>query len=530
MNLDEHVRAALAALADAPELLTTQRHYHRLEEDYQHRLTCPTALRHLDEELQFLADDEHAYQAGAEFERHGDFTAAAEQFEIAAEGDFGDATVRLARALMHLGRYEEALRCCREASDAGFVETGKLELFCRLHLFWAKSADGDRYTGVTDERDTTTIEAAAVRGVPDGHLAVGRGAVGDEDEERKRRRFLAHAAAVALGPVTFSEDRLRLLWTPSATTPVRHYVTQGEVDRIEAAVRDVRALDKRFGGGFCVPVCRELIDDAERLLGALSSDRVRQRLLAVLADLYNLAGWTAFDVGDIDASRTYFTRALDCARQAERDDVIAHVLYRVGRLYLHQQVPEEALKLFQIGQLAAQAAGSELAAARLSLNEAWAYALLGQHESATKLLTRARLGFARGVPAPTEVEGWPSSLDATHVHSLIETVHAELAAKIDIQGPPAAVCARAEANGSDTINHLPGKAMSLTSLATLHLIDGELNAGVRAGNQALDMVQIPRSVHVTGRLKLLKKEADKHSRHDVRDLSRRITATLLRAS
>src|ERR1700716_205046 len=82
-----------------------------------------------------------------------------------------------------------------------------------------------------------------------------------------------------------------------------------DVKDVEAATRAMRALDYQFGGGACRDEVVAQLSWSLRLLGASSNDVVRLRLFRALADLENLAGWTTFDVGLLNSSRSYFAIA-----------------------------------------------------------------------------------------------------------------------------------------------------------------------------------------------------------------------------
>jgi hypothetical protein len=110
-----------------------------------------------------------------------------------------------------------------------------------------------------------------------------------------------------------------------------------------------------------------------------------------------LAGWTTFDVGLLDSSRSYFAIALEFAKQSGDPGLMSNIRYRIGRVYLHHKDADDALKWFQLGQVAAQDSGSELAVAVLCGNEAWAYAMMGDDVQATKLLGRSRDDLARRI-------------------------------------------------------------------------------------------------------------------------------------
>src|SRR5207248_77063 len=215
----------------------------------------------------------------------------------------------------------------------------------------------------------------------------------EEDESVKRRRFLAHAAQVTMGAAVFGPEQGTWSAGP-ARTPAPGRIGITDVRQVEAATRALRALDYQYGGGFCRDAVVAQLSWGQQLLDANATDQVRDRLYVALADLHNLAGWTSFDSGLIDASRTHFAHALELARAGKNDPLVANILYRMGRVYLHQDAPNDALKLFQLGQIAAQESGSELAVAVLCANEAWAYAALKNERQASKLIQRTKDEFA----------------------------------------------------------------------------------------------------------------------------------------
>jgi hypothetical protein len=70
-----------------------------------------------------------------------------------------------------------------------------------------------------------------------------------------------------------------------------------------------------------------------------------------VAELHTEAGWSYFDSGDDDAA-DYYCRVLDIARQFGDRYQIAHVLRHAGMLPLERGQFNDALKLFQLGQIA----------------------------------------------------------------------------------------------------------------------------------------------------------------------------------
>ena len=170
----------------------------------------------------------------------------------------------------------------------------------------------------------------------------------EEPENVKRRKFLAHAAAVAVGAHVLGADSGSWVSNP-VLTPAPGRIGMTDVRQVEAATRALRSLDYQYGGGFCRDAVVAQLSWGQQMLNSSGTEVVRQRLHVALADLHNLAGWTSFDVGLIDSARNHFGRALELAKAGDSDELVANILYRMGRVYLHKEAPDDALKMFQLG-------------------------------------------------------------------------------------------------------------------------------------------------------------------------------------
>ena len=334
----------------------------------------------------------------------------------------------------------------------------------------------------------------------------------------RRRKLLAHGAAVMLGTVVLGAERADGL--PCAI-PMRApgRVGLSDVKQVEAATKAVRAVDYQFGGGACRDAVIAQLSWAQRLVSASGTDVVRARLFRALGDLQNLAGWTAFDVGLLNSSRSHFTAALSYATESGDASLTSNVMYRIGRVFLHHGAPNDALKWFQRGQVAAQAAGSELAVAVLCSNEAWAYAMMGDDAQATKLLGRSRDELARA--NLTEAPDWARFYNETDLYAMTGTVHTELSA-FNVRYAAIAIPAFDQAllRYDDSMGR--SRALTLTMLATNHLRHGNVDQGVQIGHQALALATGLRSQRVTDRLQPLELVAGKSSHSDSRELAHRI--------
>lgn len=342
------------------------------------------------------------------------------------------------------------------------------------------------------------------------------GALAEEEESVKRRKFVTHAAAMALGAAVPVVDRSE--WFPDPVqTPAPGRIGMSDVKQVEAATRVLRGLDYQFGGGACRDAVVAQFSWSQRLITASGTDVVRKHLFRALADLQNLAGWTTFDIGLLDASRNHFGTALELAKESGDHGLMSNVLYRMGRVYLHHDSADEALKIFQLGQIAAQDSGSELAVAVLCANEAWAYARMGKHELAVKLLGRARDELSRATL--DEAPDWAKFFDQNDLSAMIGTVYTELS-KTDVKHTAIAIPALTTALAGYTEEMARSRAFNLSALATNLLRQGEVDHGVRVGREAFGMAITLKSARVVDRLEAVEIEAARRAASsDARDLS-----------
>jgi transcriptional regulator with XRE-family HTH domain/tetratricopeptide (TPR) repeat protein len=346
----------------------------------------------------------------------------------------------------------------------------------------------------------------------------------EEDEAVKRRRFLAHAAQVTMGATVFAADSGSWAAPSPAMTPAPSRIGMADVRQVEAATRALRALDYQYGGGFCRDAVVAQLGWGQQMLTANGTEQVKARLYVALADLHNVAGWTSFDTGLVDSARGHFANALELAKEGGSHPLVANVLYRMGRVYLHHDSPDDALKMFQLGQIAAQESGSQLSVAVLTANEAWAYAMMGNEEQSTRLLGMTRDTFVRA--EGEDIAPWAQFFTQTDVHAMIGTVHTVLAQKPElVQHTKYAIPALTRAIDSYGDDMARSRAFNLSALATNHLLEGDIDHGAKVGRAALDAAESLKSARVKDRMKPLKREAERRSNNpDAHDLAERINA------
>jgi transcriptional regulator with XRE-family HTH domain len=218
----------------------------------------------------------------------------------------------------------------------------------------------------------------------------------EEDDPVRRRDFIGAAAAVAMGGNLPGLNR----WLPQAGTapasvPAR--VGIADISGIRTTSVQLEQLLLRLGGGAALDAVTGYLRWAAGLLASRCDEATGRQLRAALADLYGVAGWSLHDAGQHREASRYFMQALVLARDIEDRGLTAVVLVCMGRVSLHQEHADDALRMFQLAQLAAQDIGAHAELARLHGHEAQAYALLGQPRRMTEALARAEHEYGRVV-------------------------------------------------------------------------------------------------------------------------------------
>lgn len=317
----------------------------------------------------------------------------------------------------------------------------------------------------------------------------------DHEDDVRGHALLAYAAEVTVG--TAGELSAEWATVPAAATPLPGQVGSSDVEQVEAVTAQLRNLDYRYGGGACRDAVSAHARWVDKLCELPTRPTVDTRLRVAAADVHNLAGWTAFDVGLYNVAGRHLALALDFARQAKVPSLTANVLYRAGRVYLHRKRVSEALRFFQLGQLAAQDSGSRRTVAMLCANIAWTYAEMGDEGQARTHLNRAADEFSRADDA--EQEPWVQFFHELDVMALTGVTQLAMARVNDTHAKPAR-----QALEASVAARTSGMARSLAfeqgALAMACLLTKDSEAAVVYGDKALKQAQELRSRRVADRL------------------------------
>jgi transcriptional regulator with XRE-family HTH domain/tetratricopeptide (TPR) repeat protein len=165
-------------------------------------------------------------------------------------------------------------------------------------------------------------------------------------EEMRRRGLLAAGAVAAVGWPLLGD--VRELPAPAAE-PLPSQLGMVHVESVTDLLTRLRAWARTYGGQ--AEVIGAAAERSMQLMTVPGDDAIHARLGSVLAELHTEAGWTYFDSGADDMARHYFSRAMEIARRIGDPYQVAYALRHAGMLPLEREQPNDALKLFQLGQM-----------------------------------------------------------------------------------------------------------------------------------------------------------------------------------
>lgn len=292
----------------------------------------------------------------------------------------------------------------------------------------------------------------------------------DESAPVDRRSFVA-AGILATSGVALAEpfDRLRR----ALQFPARLDVAA--VDLLETATADHFTQEEQMPARLLVRHVGAHVDLLSLLLAG-SSERNRARLAVLAGESAALAGWLAYDTGDLAGARGYWQTALDAARHANDGPLLACVLAYLSYLTSSQGDPAEAFRL--LSAAGGHVRSTQHAAARswISARAAEEAALLGD-PAALVSLERALTAF--DYAQPDTGRPWVKFFDNARLGSMAVATYARLGHP-EVDGASQAVMGALPDGDHKT------RAVILADVATGHVAHGDLDAGCDLAARALD--------------------------------------------
>ncbi|MDF3290508.1 hypothetical protein [Streptomyces silvisoli] len=160
---------------------------------------------------------------------------------------------------------------------------------------------------------------------------------------------------------------------------------------LTARIAHLRQLDDSHGGELVLDWALHELRWAESLLVQLSSGRpIDPRLHRAIAELRQLVGWVAADLGRERLGQSYLLSALDAARTAGDRGLAAHIISCMSDQARWQGRGEEALRLARIARKGSVGEPIGIAHALLATRQALAHATIGDEEGCRLALDEAR--------------------------------------------------------------------------------------------------------------------------------------------
>ncbi|MFD7666496.1 hypothetical protein [Streptomyces sp. NPDC059788] len=351
-------------------------------------------------------------------------------------------------------------------------------------------------------------------------------------------------------------------WTlpPAQRTPAPPLVATGEQDLITAAVdwllntdtpppgqrrgeeidpaalgliseriNQFRLLDDDRGGRLLLDWAVQDLRWAVMLVDTCSYDQdTGIRLHRLVAELGQIVGWMAGDLGDEAHARCYLLHALRSARLAGDRGLAAHIISCLSYQATWHGRGEEALRLIRIARKGTAGQAPSPGQALLASRQARAHASLKDLAGCERALEetaaiREAMGDAPGAAGLRGQEPW-----AYWVTPAVLVGDAGRA-RLDVGRPGQAALDLARGlelfDGSQPRNRL----LHQTSLAEARLLLGEIDGAAEAAGAALDLAGQSASARGRARLTGLRRQLQRHDAADARRIVQRTDDVLGRA-
>jgi transcriptional regulator with XRE-family HTH domain len=355
-------------------------------------------------------------------------------------------------------------------------------------LMGLSAEDGSAYAG----GDTVTASAEEV------------------DAEVRRRALIVAGIAVAGQPFSNMGERRRL--PGPAPVPLPSRILAVHVVRVRDLTQQLRRAGRAYGAD--PHASSAAAAGATRLLNVPGEERVKQALLAAVAEAHIVAGWAAFDAGLYVRAMHHYTRGLELATDAGDAYLQASALMWAGLATVEHGHPNDGLKLLQYAQVKAwDIPADEQRPSVFGVNARAAVEACARADAATAL---ARLGYpaAADTAVAKAREIWqPTASDAS---GDLDNVAARLQldrGRLDAAEPFAAAAVRRWERGSKRARTKAG-----ILLATIHVLTGDSDGLALAHGAITGAAQLS-SVRTRQQLEPLATALETRPRNDHRELA-----------
>lgn len=217
-----------------------------------------------------------------------------------------------------------------------------------------------------------------------------------EGDDLHRRQFLrtVSSGAAIVGSTLLASTKSAYQATPNSASDI---LGHPDVETVRQTTNVFRRLDNRYGGGYSrSDVTAFLTSSVEpKLRHGRANSEIRNDLFSAAAELYQLAGWMAYDTGQAEAGRAHLRHALRLSQEAGNDALSAEMFAGMSHQAAFYGAPDDAIDLALAARQLSDRTGLAALKAEAAVMEAHGFALQGDKKASISALRNAEQSFAR---------------------------------------------------------------------------------------------------------------------------------------
>jgi transcriptional regulator with XRE-family HTH domain len=275
------------------------------------------------------------------------------------------------------------------------------------------------------------------------------------------------------------------------------------VERVAGRVDQLRHLDDFVAGtDLDAAMSREVAATATLVRESTYADKVGRRLLAVLGELCQLAGWVAIDAGRHRLACHCFATGIAAAHAAGDRPLAGQLASTLAYHLANTGEPRDAVLLAQSALTGSRAATTATTTALFLERLAWAHARAGERPQTERTLAAVEDAYADR--KPDEDPAWTYWLTPEEVDVMAGRCYVEL--RLPHRARPLLERALPSYGGDR-----PREAALYTSwLAEAHLQAGDVDQAADLARRVLDLAALTASVRTDDRARHLRRLLHRH--------------------